>query len=282
MTTTLCHCWRLTRRDGQVAGYTDHDVALSVAGTLFQPETGFSASEARDRLGLATDTMEIDGVLSAFEISEEAITAGTYDGATVETLLVNWSAPAEWTMLRRAVIGKITRQDDHFTAELLSQSESLDRVNGRFIRRNCDASLGDARCKVDLNQSGFRTEGSVLHEEGRDAILADGLEGHAQGWFTGGRLTWTSGSNLGRVEQVLDHARRIDGVRLLLWRDGTVLSRPGDEFVVEVGCDKQFATCRGKFGNGLNFRGFPHLPGNDAAYGYVTDGVVFDAAPLVP
>ena len=50
--TTLCHCWRLTRADGQVSGYTDHDRALTVGGTLFAPETGFSASEARDTLGL--------------------------------------------------------------------------------------------------------------------------------------------------------------------------------------------------------------------------------------
>jgi hypothetical protein len=55
-TTTLCYCWRVTRRDGAVSGYTDHDMPLLIDGTLYQPETGFSASEARDRLGLGTDT----------------------------------------------------------------------------------------------------------------------------------------------------------------------------------------------------------------------------------
>jgi uncharacterized phage protein (TIGR02218 family) len=30
-----------------------------------------------------------------------------------------------------------------------------------------------------------------------------------------------------------------------------------------AGCDKQFATCRDRFGNAANFRGFPHIPGND-------------------
>jgi len=32
---------------------------------------------------------------------------------------------------------------------------------------------------------------------------------------------------------------------------------------LEAGCDKQAATCRNKFGNFLNFRGFPHIPGED-------------------
>jgi uncharacterized phage protein (TIGR02218 family) len=204
------------------------------------------------------------------------------DGASVETLLVNWTDPSQWTLLRKAVIGKIVRQDGRFTAELLSASESLDRVNGRVIRRNCDAVLGDHRCKVALHQPGFRAGGTVLRTEGQDALLVSGLGEAETGWFSHGRITWTSGSNTGRSEQVLDHARRLDGVRLALWRDGTTVSAVGDTFDVEVGCNKDFATCRTKFANTANFRGFPHLPGNDAAYGYVTEGVVFDGAPVVP
>ena len=38
---------------------------------------------------------------------------------------------------------------------------------------------------------------------------------------------------------------------------------PGDTFTITAGCDKQFATCGAKFANAVNFRGFPHMPGND-------------------
>ena len=55
----------------------------------------------------------------------------------------------------------------------------------------------------------------------------------------------------------------------------------GTAFSIVAGCDKQFSTCKTKFANPVNFRGFPHLPGNDAAYGYVTDGGVFDGGPIV-
>jgi uncharacterized phage protein (TIGR02218 family) len=37
----------------------------------------------------------------------------------------------------------------------------------------------------------------------------------------------------------------------------------GDTFTVTAGCDKIFATCRDRFANTVNFRGFPHIPGND-------------------
>jgi uncharacterized phage protein (TIGR02218 family) len=42
----------------------------------------------------------------------------------------------------------------------------------------------------------------------------------------------------------------------------------GHAFQVTAGCDKLFATCRGKFANQLNFRGFPHIPGNDYVMRY--------------
>jgi uncharacterized phage protein (TIGR02218 family) len=36
-----------------------------------------------------------------------------------------------------------------------------------------------------------------------------------------------------------------------------------DTFTVTAGCDKRFQTCRDRFANGVNFRGFPQIPGND-------------------
>ena len=63
-----------------------------------------------------------------------------------------------------------------------------------------------------------------------------------------------------------------DGVIPLAWVEAAIerwhaMSEPiapGDTFSVTAGCDKQFATCKSKFANGLNFRGFPFMPGNDA------------------
>ena len=156
--TTVCHCWRLTRRDGWVAGYTDHDRPLTIGATVHAPQTGLSASEARDTLGLAVDTVDVEGVLSSDDISDEDIAAGLYDGATVETFLVNWRQPDDFVMLRTATIGKITRTDGRFVAELESLAHSLDRPDGRYVSRTCDAELGDARC-------GFRPRQSGIHRQ---------------------------------------------------------------------------------------------------------------------
>jgi uncharacterized phage protein (TIGR02218 family) len=40
--------------------------------------------------------------------------------------------------------------------------------------------------------------------------------------------------------------------------------------LLEAGCDKRAETCRLKFANFLNFRGFPHVPGEDWLASYPT------------
>lgn len=280
--TTVCHCWRLTRKGGQVAGYTDHDRPLTVGATLFRPQTGLAASEARDTLGLAVDTVDVEGALSSDDISEEDIAAGLYDGATVETLLVNWRRPTDFVLLRKASVGKITRTDGRFVAELESLAHSLDRPHGRYVSRSCDAELGDARCGFGLAGPGFAGTGAVTSHGPPSMLVASGLAGFSAGWFMHGMLTWTTGANTGRSERVEEHRKDASGTVLMLRPRTGLVVVGGDTFSIVAGCDKTFATCKAKFANALNFRGFPHLPGNDAAYGYVVDGGRFDGGPIVP
>jgi len=280
--TTVCHCWRLTRKDGWVAGYTDHDRPLTVDGLQCAPQTGLSASEARDTLGLAVDTVDVEGALSSDDISDEDIAAGFYDGATVETFLVNWRQPGDFALLRKATIGKITRADGRFVAELESLVHSLDRPAGRYVSRTCDAKLGDARCGFDLDNPAYAATGSVASAGGPSMLVVTGLDGFAPGWFAHGVLTWVTGAKAGRNERVEEHRRDATGTTLVLQPGNGPPAAGGELFSIVAGCDKTFATCKAKFANPVNFRGFPHLPGNDAAYRYVVDGGAFDGGPIVP
>ncbi|MEZ5810886.1 MAG: DUF2163 domain-containing protein [Rhizobiaceae bacterium] len=280
--TTLCNCWRLTRADGMAFGFTDHDRPLAVDGTSFAPQSGLSGSEARQSLGLAPDTVDVAGALTSDLVTDADIDAGLYDRAEVETLLVNWRDPAAFTTICKAVIGRITRADGRFTAELESPDAALDQPNGRYFRKRCDAELGDARCGFDLGGSGFHGAGTVMAVRAGNIVEVDGLAGFADGWFSGGRIDWTTGTLTGSGATVITHEADDAGVALTLDIGSCGEPAVDDEFTIVAGCDKRFATCKGKFNNALNFRGFPHLPGNDAAYAYVRDGLVFDGGPLVP
>lgn len=280
--TTVCHAWRLTRRDGQVSGYTDHDMPLSFDGTDFEPRSGFNGSEAQNALGLAADAVDVEGALSSADLVDEEIEAGLLDDATVETFVVNWREPSDFALLRKATIGKITRSDGRFVAELKSRMHKLDQPNARRLTRKCDAELGDARCGFALGGPGFSISGAIVAATTPETFEVSGLGGFDAAWFAGGVLTWTSGARAGRIERIADHAGRSGEALLTLLPMSGARPAVGDTFVASAGCDKTFATCKAKFDNHANFRGFPHLPGNDAAYQYVSDGLTFDGGPIVP
>lgn len=280
--TTVCHAWRLTRRDGQVSGYTDHDLPLAFDGTAFEPGSGFGASEAQSALGLAADAMDVEGALSSAGLVEAEIEAGLLDDAVVETFLVNWRSPSDFARVRRATIGRITRSDGRFVAELKSRMHQLDQPNARRLTRACDAELGDARCGFALDRDGFSGAGAVAAAVAPGAFDVSGLDGFEAGWFAAGVLTWTSGARQGRTDRIADHRKTDGGTQLFLLPLAGAKPAAGDSFTVVAGCDKRFATCKAKFDNRENFRGFPHLPGNDAAYAYVSEGLVFDGGPIVP
>jgi uncharacterized phage protein (TIGR02218 family) len=103
-------------------------------------------------------------------------------------------------------------------------------------------------------------------------FVAMNLGGFADGRFTAGRLTWSSGANAELAIEIKEH-RLIDGhARLTLWQAMPEPLAAGDAFTVTAGCDKTFATCRDRFANTDNFRGFPHIPGNDFVVSYPTPG----------
>ena len=70
-------------------------------------------------------------------------------------------------------------------------------------------------------------------------------------------------------------------VTLELWQPAHHAIGGGDSFTVTAGCDKLFATYREEFDNAVNFRGFPHMPGNDFALTYAWKGDTNDGEPVV-
>ncbi len=261
--TTLCHCWKLTRRDATVQGFTDHDDDLVIGGVTYRAGTGFTSSEATSRFDLSVDGAEIAGALSDDALLEADLAAGSYDAATVESWLVDWSDVSLRVLTARSTLGEVKREGQAFSAELRGLADSLSQQSGRLFTARCSADLGDARCKFDLVSAGLQGEGSVILSESTSTIVAAGLDTFAEGVFTGGKLTWTSGANSALSVEIKEHRMASGHARLSLWQAMPEVIADGDAFVVTEGCDKRFVTCRERFANVVNFRGFPHIPGND-------------------
>jgi uncharacterized phage protein (TIGR02218 family) len=261
-TTTLAWCWRVTRRDGVVLGFTDHDRDLVFDSTTFAAATGFTASEIKDAVGLAVDNLEVESALSDDSLNEDDLAAGLYDDAAIEIWRVNWADPSQRVLMRSGSIGEVRRSGRAFAAEVRGLAHYLQQPKGRLFQYGCDADLGDVRCKINLADPAYRGTGTVVSASSPRRLTASGLGSFAAGWFDRGLLTFVSGANAGRSQEVRRHLAG-SPASLELWQPFARAIEVGDVFTVTAGCDKQFTTCRAKFSNSVNFRGFPHMPGND-------------------
>ena len=262
-TTTLAWCWRITRNDGTKLGFTDHDRDLAFDGTAFEAATGFTASEIKDALGLAVDNLEVSSALQSDRLNEDDLAAGLFDDAAIEIWRVDWADTGARALMRSGSLGEVRRTGAAFTAEVRGLAHYLQQPKGRLYQSGCDADLGDARCGIDLDAPAFRGTGTVLAAASPRLFTASGLAAFSSGWFTRGLVTFTSGANAGRSQEVKRHTLAGAEATIELWQPMAMPVAPADTFTVTAGCDKRFATCQAKFANAASFRGFPHMPGPD-------------------
>jgi len=277
--TRLCRCWRVRRRDGRTYGFTDHDRDLVVDGTLCRASSGMDASAVQTTTGLAVDNAQAVGALSDAGLSAEDIGAGRFDGAHVEHWLVDWERPDLHVSVFRGTFGEIRRADGAFEVELRGLAEGLNTAVGRTIQRRCDRRLGDAKCRFNLETPGFSAEASVVEVVSEVEVRVQGLDSFAAGWFTQGTVEWLTGANAGERGAVrADAAGSAPGRTITFWQKPGFAMVAGDLLRIKAGCDKSAETCRVKFNNFLNFRGFPHIPGEDWVTAYPKDGDVHDGS----
>lgn len=270
--TTVCRAWTVRRRDGLVLGFTDHDRDLLVDGVSCRADTGMTARALQQTTGLSVDNSEAFGALSAAAITEADLTAGRFDGAEVQAYLVNWAAPQDFLLQFRGSLGEISRADGSFKAELRGLTELLNRPHGMAYTPGCSAVLGDGRCRFDLRQPGYFAEVAVnAADDGRIFTFHD-FASFDERWFEGGRFTPISGAASGLVGVVKIDRQTGRERRIELWQSLRAPITAGDMVRIEAGCDKSATTCRVKYSNFPNFRGFPHIPGEDWLASYPVPG----------
>lgn len=275
--TTLARAFAVTRKDGVVLGFTDHDRDLTFDGITFRAGSGMTAKAIQQGTGLSVDNTEAFGALRSDAITEADILAGRYDGAEVRGWLVNWADVSVRAVQFRGHMGEIVRSGGAFNAELRGLAEGLNQPQGMIFHARCSAVLGDGRCRFDLNQPGYSEERAVeTVTEARVFGFAD-FAGYEDRWFEKGRFRVLTGKAAGLVGSVKnDRLRKGTAREVELWQALGMAPEPGDMVRVEAGCDRRADTCRLKFANLDNFRGFPDIPGEDWLMSYPVGAGVND------
>jgi uncharacterized phage protein (TIGR02218 family) len=252
--TSAALCWRLERTDGVGIALTSHDAELDSEGVTYRPTPGVLPASVTRSLGLEPHSGEVAGALSADALDETDLSVGRWNGAQVRLTVVDWLEPELDAVPQiGGELGSVSIDGDGFSAELVGAAAQLDQPVCPATSSECRAQFGDKRCRVDL--AGRTMRATVVAS--RDGTLT--LDAAVDDRFVLGRLRYLSGGNCGLASVMLTAAGSTVQVR--------DLPRAAVEIgcIVELreGCDKRFETCVSRFANAVNFRGEPHLPGND-------------------
>lgn len=259
--THLALCWRVVRTDGVALGFTTHDAPLVINGLRYASAPGMSPSAIAVSDGLDVDTMEVDGALSSDAITARDLAAGCFDGASVQIFMVDWANLAAGRLhLARGRLGEVTRRlsvgGGSFTAALRGPKVDFEATAIESYSPECRAELGDARCRVDLALHAQLSRVAAIIDQ--QTVELDAAAGVLDG-FAYGRLRALEGINAGIDARIA----AAGGSMIELFEPLPFALAIGTRVEIRAGCDKRFETCSGRFANGINFRGEPHVPGGD-------------------
>ena len=291
---------KITRRDGEIFGCTSHDADLSYLGMTW--EAGLPSLEPAQTVhtsAFASDNTDLSGLLAADGLTQVDIESGIWDGAAVEVWRVNWrmllglaganvpllgtgeigdyyldlwtgiyygpKTEAGWGVGEAIVheilgvgeLGQFSHDALSYKVEFKGMADRLQKTITRSYLPNCDATFGDARCGLDASL--FTFPGAVTAVVDR-ANFTDSALAQAADYFTLGKVTWLTGDNAGHEMEVKDH---LAGGVIELALAMPYPIQVGDTFDILVGDDHMLTTCRDKFNNIVNFRGFWYIPGVD-------------------
>lgn len=151
--TSLATLWTITRRDGRVLRFTDHDGDIVIGGVTYKSAVGYERTAIEGSADLSVGGMDAIGILDSARIDEADLRGGLFDYADVEIVLVDWSNPSGGTaILQSGKMGEIiySEREGRFSTELRDISQAYSQTIVESFTVNCRADLGDDRCTLPV------------------------------------------------------------------------------------------------------------------------------------
>ena len=265
--TTACYMadlYTFTLSGGTVLRYTDRELPVTINGNTFAVGPILQRGKTKLSVGISVDTMDVAmnpgaGALINGVPVLQFVANGGLDGASLLLERAFSAAPGSaWVGTLGMFSGRVASSvSSRYDAKLTinSDSELLNVMVPRNVYQpGCSNTLFDAAC--GLVKSAYAV--GVTASGATDATLTtfNVTPGITFAYFAQGFAVGVTGANAG-VARTL----KSNGVGYLQSiRPWAAAVAPGDTFTIYPGCDKQQATCSGKFSNLVHFRGQPYVP----------------------
>ena len=251
---TAASWWRIYRKDGVTLGFTTHDRDLWFDGILHRSAPGMLPSSIRQSIRLSDDEAEVSGALGHDTIRDADIAAGRFDGAQIESGIVDWDKLTSASLYSGSIAG-VSQDATGFSAQLQSAKADLDIDPVPRASPSCRARFCGPGCGLSAAKFSYRAKALAVDLNSNAASFDIGESDR----FVRGELRWIDGPQAGLAMKCV----AMEGGALEVDESLDPGISPGARAILREGCDKTIATCASRFGNAINFQGEPHLPGND-------------------
>lgn len=278
--TTTTRLLKISLKDGRVFGLSmcDRDIDYddgsgSPSGTVtyvatngfdsstFAADTGYSVSNAE---GYALISDDVEG------IEVEDIQAGALDDAEWICYLVNFEdLSMGHVVLDAGDVGEVkTKFGMVWMPELLSYIMRLKQPIGSVWSRTCRAIFGtpansQTGCGIDTTLMWTYGEVDSVGSETNRVFTGSDLPTISEmSEIVPGRVQWLTGKNAGHEYGV----EEVDADEVTLDETTGFAIEVGDTYRIRPDCAKRFVEdCIGRYSNGPNFKGEPHIPVGDGS-----------------
>lgn len=263
-----------------VVGFTTNTRNMTLpghGGVTFKSAPAMTPTVVEQGLDEAA-TMELTGVYTSDTFTQNDVTVGKWNFATVEVFSVCWDNVNLGELLHfKGYVGEIRDYQTYFTCEgrgLISKlSQEVDKVTQRLcrVKEFRDAECGHTAPTVIIASVTYNIEETVLCDGGTQAdpflnIFTAGFAGNVPpaGFYKNGKMTSTNALNNGVSREIaFNDAAGGGSMAIYLKRPFPFDVGDNDAFTLIAGCDRTIEDCM-KFTNITRRRAEDWVPGIEA------------------
>lgn len=240
---------------GSTNRWTSHDENVTVAGQNY-----LAVDMSHDKIEKTSDLSDSGTTISVATTDADNFLRGFLAGtpaSPVHVRILESFGPAFTTAyllfeadIQGVKFGKAGQIDVALSSVLRAGSQNSPRP---LIQTPCNWTLGEPNtCRVNLPD--YEIAGTIAAIAGKTVtVAACAAEATARGdvnWFALGRLVANT-----ETRTIMAQAAGV-----LTLNAPLRIARVGDNVLTRPGCDRLFHTCGTKYGNAINFGGFPFMP----------------------
>lgn len=247
---------------GTVLRYTTAEADLTVSGNAYSHGPPF-VSRSNWKLPNTMVVPQIMVLIRASDTSPNLKTlaiGGYFDGATCDVSRLYMPTLGDTTTygtidIFSGDVGQVQLDGSTVTLTVKGRNNKLDVNYPRnTYQPSCNNTFCDSTCT--LSAASFTTAFTVGASPSTKFIPWSGTPPSNAAQYAGGKVTFTSGANIG-IQRTIAAA---DNTGLTLVYPLGIAPTAGDAFSALLGCDKTLNTCAVTYSNITHFRGYPFIP----------------------